>query len=68
MKPVLLFSDGLTDCEDAECCSDATCQDHAMCATAPDPDEVLLRRQPPSISGTLLTFCKRSFSNPFIVY
>lgn len=37
---VYLFQnpDGLTDCNDPECCNEDVCQDHPSCQTVPDPD------------------------------
>ena len=44
----LVFPDGLYDCLDPDCCMDAECADSDYCNTAPDPMEILLRKQPPS--------------------
>ncbi|ODN02024.1 Teneurin-a [Orchesella cincta] len=44
--------DGMTDCSDSECCDDPNCRDHLMCMTANDPVEVLLRKQPPSVTSS----------------
>ncbi|XP_060532128.1 teneurin-a isoform X2 [Cylas formicarius] len=44
--------DGMTDCSDSECCSHPSCQDHIMCISSNDPVEVLLRKQPPSVTAS----------------
>ncbi|KAJ3630391.1 hypothetical protein MTP99_011588 [Tenebrio molitor] len=44
--------DGMTDCSDSECCSHSTCTDHIMCLSSNDPVEVLLRKQPPSVTAS----------------
>lgn len=45
--------DGLTDCEDPECCSQVACSAHQLCVSAPKPVDILLRKQPPSITARL---------------
>ncbi|XP_030381653.1 teneurin-a isoform X2 [Scaptodrosophila lebanonensis] len=45
-------NDGMTDCSDSECCSDAVCAEHIMCLSSNDPVEVLLRKQPPSVTAS----------------
>ncbi len=47
-----LLSDGLTDCLDPDCCVSISCRDSVHCGTAPDPMEILLRKQPPSNSAS----------------
>lgn len=47
-----LFSDGMTDCSDSECCSHPVCSEHIMCLASNDPVEVLLRKQPPSVTAS----------------
>ncbi|XP_008203483.1 teneurin-a isoform X4 [Nasonia vitripennis] len=44
--------DGTKDCSDSECCSQAVCSEHLMCIASKDPVEVLLRKQPPSVTAT----------------
>lgn len=48
----LSFSDGLTDCEDPECCSQAACVTNQLCVSSLKPVEVLLRKQPPAITAS----------------
>ena len=43
-----IFTDGLVDCADSECCSRPECKDSLMCLTSPEPLDILLRKQPPS--------------------
>lgn len=52
MKYFISFTDGMTDCSDSECCSHASCTDHIMCLSSNDPVEVLLRKQPPSVTAS----------------
>ncbi|KAF4518758.1 hypothetical protein B566_EDAN006162 [Ephemera danica] len=44
--------DGMVDCSDSECCSHPACSDHIMCLASNDPVEVLLRKQPPSVTAS----------------
>ncbi|XP_050300219.1 teneurin-a isoform X3 [Anthonomus grandis grandis] len=44
--------DGMMDCSDSECCSHPACTDHIMCISSNDPVEVLLRKQPPSVTAS----------------
>ncbi|XP_046486280.1 teneurin-a isoform X2 [Neodiprion pinetum] len=44
--------DGMVDCSDSECCSHHACSDHIMCLASNDPVEVLLRKQPPSVTAS----------------
>uniref|UniRef100_A0A1Y1LMI1 Tenascin-like protein n=2 Tax=Photinus pyralis TaxID=7054 RepID=A0A1Y1LMI1_PHOPY len=44
--------DGMIDCSDSECCTHASCTDHIMCLSSNDPVEVLLRKQPPSVTAS----------------
>ncbi|KAK6617991.1 hypothetical protein RUM44_002433 [Polyplax serrata] len=44
--------DGMVDCSDSECCSHPSCADHIMCLSSNDPVEVLLRKQPPSVTSS----------------
>lgn len=48
------FPDGVTDCSDSDCCSQPVCSDqpHIMCLASNDPVEVLLRKQPPSVTAS----------------
>lgn len=45
-------TDGLTDCEDPECCSNAACTTNQLCVSAPKPIDILLRKQPPAITAS----------------
>lgn len=49
---IFRFSDGLTDCADSECCIKDECKDSLMCLSAPDPLDILLRKQPPAVTAT----------------
>lgn len=49
---LMLLIDGMTDCSDSECCNHASCADHIMCLSSNDPVEVLLRKQPPSVTAS----------------
>nr|CAD7569594.1 unnamed protein product [Timema californicum] len=49
---VLLPTDGMTDCSDSECCNHHSCTEHIMCHASNDPVEVLLRKQPPSVTAS----------------
>lgn len=44
--------DGMTDCSDSECCNSASCAEHIMCLASNDPLDVLLRKQPPSVTAS----------------
>ncbi|CAO1418145.1 unnamed protein product [Diamesa hyperborea] len=44
--------DGITDCSDSECCSHPVCSEHLMCLSSNDPVDVLLRKQPPSVTAS----------------
>ncbi|XP_046747871.1 teneurin-a isoform X2 [Diprion similis] len=44
--------DGMVDCSDSECCSHLACSEHIMCLASNDPVEVLLRKQPPSVTAS----------------
>ncbi|KAI4462797.1 teneurin and n-acetylglucosamine-1-phosphodiester alpha-n-acetylglucosaminidase [Holotrichia oblita] len=44
--------DGLVDCEDPECCSNAICKNSQQCVSAPKPIDILLRKQPPAITAS----------------
>ncbi|XP_017766143.1 PREDICTED: teneurin-a [Eufriesea mexicana] len=44
--------DGMMDCSDSECCSHVVCADHIMCLTSNNPVDVLLRKQPPSVTAS----------------
>ena len=46
------LTDGLVDCVDPDCCISASCRDSLHCRTAPEPMEILLRKQPPSSSAS----------------
>lgn len=45
-------TDGTTDCSDAECCSQIICKDSLMCLVSNEPADVLLRKQPPSVTAS----------------
>ncbi|KAK0097058.1 hypothetical protein PV326_003446 [Microctonus aethiopoides] len=45
-------NDGMIDCFDSECCSQPSCAKHVMCLVSSDPVEVLLRKQPPSVTAS----------------
>ncbi|XP_034947958.1 teneurin-a isoform X2 [Chelonus insularis] len=45
-------NDGMVDCFDSECCSQPSCVKHVMCLVSSDPVEVLLRKQPPSVTAS----------------
>ena len=38
--PVPLFADGLTDCQDPECCGTLQCSRNVLCTTVADPADV----------------------------
>ncbi|XP_050530422.1 teneurin-a isoform X1 [Daktulosphaira vitifoliae] len=44
--------DGMTDCSDSECCNSPSCAEHIMCLASNDPVDVLLRKQPPSVTAS----------------
>ncbi|XP_035708479.1 teneurin-m isoform X4 [Folsomia candida] len=44
--------DGLTDCEDPECCGTAQCDKSQLCVAAKKPTDILLRKQPPAITAS----------------
>ncbi|ODN01413.1 Teneurin-m [Orchesella cincta] len=44
--------DGLTDCEDPECCSSPQCEKSQLCVSARKPTDILLRKQPPAITAS----------------
>lgn len=48
----LISSDGLTDCEDPECCLNVACTAHQLCVASPKPIDILLRKQPPAITAS----------------
>lgn len=54
LNDILIFSisDGTSDCSDSECCTHGSCSDHIMCLASNDPVEVLLRKQPPSVTAS----------------
>ncbi|EFN60940.1 Teneurin-3 [Camponotus floridanus] len=45
-------SDGMMDCSDSECCSHDACSEHIMCLASNNPVDVLLRKQPPSVTAS----------------
>ena len=46
------FSDGLTDCEDPECCEKPSCKQSQLCMTVDRPINILLQRQPPASTAS----------------
>ena len=52
MDEWLVAVDGLVDCRDPDCCRQAVCVDSPHCHTAPDPLDILLRKQPPSSTSS----------------
>jgi len=46
------FSDGLTDCEDPECCGQGPCEHSQLCVASKKPIDILLRKQPPAITAS----------------
>ncbi|KAK9876572.1 hypothetical protein WA026_013952 [Henosepilachna vigintioctopunctata] len=44
--------DGLVDCEDPECCTNHVCRSSQLCVIAPKPLDILLRKQPPTITAS----------------
>lgn len=42
----------MIDCSDSECCSHLVCQEHIMCLSSNEPVDVLLRKQPPSVTAS----------------
>ena len=49
---VFIISDGLTDCEDPECCDNTACKNSQLCTTVARPIDILLQRQPPSSTAS----------------
>ena len=46
------FPDGLTDCEDPECCEKPSCKQSQLCMTVDRPINILLQRQPPASTAS----------------
>ncbi|OQR66691.1 teneurin-3-like [Tropilaelaps mercedesae] len=44
--------DGLVDCADSECCYRPECQDSLLCIHSPEPQDILLRKQPPPVTAS----------------
>nr|XP_050846417.1 teneurin-m isoform X5 [Vespula vulgaris] len=44
--------DGLIDCADPECCSNHICRSSQLCVSAPQPIDILLRKQPPAVTAS----------------
>ncbi|XP_074593790.1 teneurin-m-like isoform X2 [Brevipalpus obovatus] len=44
--------DGLTDCQDSECCSTDACKDSLTCLQSPDPLDILLRKSPSPVTAS----------------
>jgi teneurin len=42
----------MIDCSDSECCSHSVCSEHIMCLSSNEPVDVLLRKQPPSVTAS----------------
>ena len=49
---LILFLDGLTDCEDPECCEKPSCKQSQLCMTVDRPINILLQRQPPASTAS----------------
>ncbi|CAG2169498.1 unnamed protein product, partial [Oppiella nova] len=45
-------NDGLVDCADPECCSNKQCEGKQLCFSASDPQDILLRKQPPAVTAS----------------
>ena len=48
----IFFADGLTDCEDPECCEKPNCKQSQLCMTVDRPINILLQRQPPASTAS----------------
>ncbi|XP_065204844.1 teneurin-m isoform X4 [Planococcus citri] len=44
--------DGLTDCEDPECCKNEACRNSQLCVSAPLPKNILNKKQPPIVTAS----------------
>lgn len=44
--------DGLIDCADPECCNNPVCEGKQLCFSASDPQDILLRKQPPAVTAS----------------
>ncbi|XP_075677439.1 teneurin transmembrane protein Ten-m isoform X1 [Dermatophagoides pteronyssinus] len=44
--------DGLVDCADPECCQSKECESKQLCFSASDPQDILLRKQPPAMTAS----------------
>lgn len=52
MSNTFSFADGLIDCADSECCYRPECQDSLLCIHSPEPQDILLRKQPPPVTAS----------------
>ena len=48
----IILADGLTDCEDPECCEKPSCKQSQLCMTVDRPINILLQRQPPASTAS----------------
>lgn len=46
------YIDGLTDCEDPECCKNEACKSSQLCVSAPLPKNILNKKQPPIVTAS----------------
>ncbi|XP_040063442.2 teneurin-m [Ixodes scapularis] len=44
--------DGLGDCADSECCYRPECMESLLCLSSPEPQDILLRKQPPAVTAS----------------
>ncbi|XP_064481434.1 teneurin-m-like isoform X2 [Ornithodoros turicata] len=44
--------DGLVDCADSECCYRPECTENLLCLSSPEPQDILLRKQPPAVTAS----------------
>lgn len=44
--------DGLVDCADSECCYRPECSESLLCLSSPEPQDILLRKQPPAVTAS----------------
>lgn len=51
-QPPFCRTDNLPDCADSECCLRPECKESLFCQSSNDPVEVLLRKQPPSVTAS----------------
>lgn len=56
-------SDGLTDCDDDDCCAHAACRDHLMCLKSPEPSAALAAYNGRNVRGEQSTWTSSSSSS-----